>query len=138
MIAATREISAPPERVFAFLSDLHNHWQLEDHFVELQHLQSDGGRVRMRGPLGLSRTVHTTVEEAVPNERLRGRADLGRTIGRVAWDIAPAGAGSRVSLSAIVERAGALDRALLALGGRAYLRRIFARTLENLEREVQG
>ena len=138
MITATRDISAPPERVFAFLSDLRNHWRLEDHFVEVEHVESDGGRVRMRGPLGIARTARTTVEEALPNSRLRGRADLGDTVGRVAWDIEPADSGSRVSLSARVDRAGVFDRTLLALGGEAYLRRIFARTLENLERELQG
>jgi hypothetical protein len=36
----------------------------------------------------------------------------------------------------VVERAGPLDRAILALGGRRYLRRIFTRTLESLEREL--
>jgi uncharacterized protein YndB with AHSA1/START domain len=139
VVTAARDVSASPERVFAFLSDLHNHWRLEDHFAELQVLGSDGGRVRMRGPLGLARTVSTVVEEAVPNTRLRGRADVGRkTVGRVAWDIEPAGGGSRITLSADVERASVLDRLLLAAGGRAYLRRIFARTLANLERELQG
>jgi uncharacterized protein YndB with AHSA1/START domain len=141
VIAATREISAPPERVYAFLSDLRNHWRLEHHLVELAHLDADGdgGRVRMRGPLGLRRTAYTRVEEAVPHKRLRGRADVGRgTVGRVAWEIAPSDNGSRVSLSAKVDNAGPLDRALLALGGRAYLRRVFAHALENLERELQG
>jgi uncharacterized protein YndB with AHSA1/START domain len=139
VIAASRVISAPPERVFEFLSDLHNHWRLEAHFVEVEHLdpEGDGGRVRLRGLFGMGRTVHTRVEEAVPSSRLRGRADIGGgTVGRVAWDIEAADGGSRVSLSAVVERAGPLDRAILALGGSRYLRRIFTRTLENLEREL--
>jgi uncharacterized protein YndB with AHSA1/START domain len=139
VIAASRTISAPPERVFDFLSDLHNHWRLEPHLVELEHLDpdGDGGRVRLRGPFGLGRTALTRVEKGVPGSRLRGRADIGRgTVGRVAWDIEPAGGGSRVALSAVVERAGLLDRLILGLGGRRYLRQILARTLENLEREL--
>jgi len=110
---------------------------LEAHFVELEHVdpEGDGSRVRLRGPFGVGRTARTSVEEAVPSSRLRGRADIGGgTVGRVAWDIEPADGGSRVALSAVVERAGLLDRVILACGGSRYLRRIFARTLENLER----
>lgn len=139
MIAASRVIPASPERVFEFLSDLHNHWRLEAHFVEVEHVEpeGDGGQVRLRGLLGLGRTARTRVEEAVPNSRLRGRADIGGgTVGLVAWDIEPADGGSQVALSAVVERAGVLDRLILDLGGRRYLRRIFARTLENLERQL--
>jgi uncharacterized protein YndB with AHSA1/START domain len=139
VIAASRVISSPPERVFEFLSDLHNHWRLDAHFVEVEHVDpdGDGGRVRLRGLLGMGRTAHTRVEEAVPNSRLRGRADIGRgTVGRVAWDIEPVDRGSRVALAAVVERAGLLDRAILALGGRRYLRQILTRTLENLERQL--
>jgi uncharacterized protein YndB with AHSA1/START domain len=139
VIAANRVISASPERVFEFLSDLRNHWRLDAHFVELEDVDpdGDGGRVRLRGLFGLSRTARTRVEEAVASSRLRGRADIGRgTVGRVAWDIEPADGGSRVALSAVIERAGLLDRAILALGGRRYLRQIFARTLENLGREL--
>ena len=73
------EAEAPPERVFDFLSDLHNHWRLDAHFVEVEHVDpdGDGGRVRLRGPFALGRTVRTRVEEAVPSSRLRGRADIG-------------------------------------------------------------
>ena len=139
MIAASRVISASPELVFEFLSELHNHWRLEAHFVEVEHVDpdGDGGQVRLRGIFGIGRTARTSVEETVPSSRLRGRAEIGRsTVGRVAWDIESADGGSRVALSAVVERAGVLDRVILALGGRRYLRRIFARTLENLERQL--
>jgi hypothetical protein len=66
---------------------------------------------------------------------LRGRADVGRgTVGEVRWGIEPHGTGSRVTLSAEVERASRLDRAILALGGRIVLRRGFAEALEQLGR----
>jgi hypothetical protein len=66
---------------------------------------------------------------------LRGRADVGRgTVGAVRWLIEPSGTGSRVTLSAEVERASLLDRAILALGGRLILQHGFHEALEQLGR----
>jgi hypothetical protein len=66
---------------------------------------------------------------------VRGRADVGRgTVGSVRWTIEPSGSGSRVTLSASVERASILDRAILLLGGRLLLRRAFAEAVEQLGR----
>ena len=135
-IVARRLLPHPPERVFAFLSDLHNHWQLEDSFIAVDGVGDGGGRIRIRGPLGISREARTEVVAVEPPSRLEGRAVLGKTVGAVAWEIAPDGEGSRVSLSAHVGRATALDRLLLALGGRAWLRRRFATVLETLDRRL--
>lgn len=146
MIEARASLPHPPEHVFEFLADLRNHWRLEDAFVEVGGLEGDaghgptGGRVRIRGPLGLSREARAQVLEASPPSdsapgRLAGRADLGGTVGRVGWAIEPAATGgSHVRLWAEVERATPLDRVLLALGGRRRLARIFDRSLENLAR----
>lgn len=133
-IEARRSLPHPPERVFAFLADLRNHWQLEDAFIALNGLDPQGGgRILIRGPLGLSREARTRVVAAEAPARLRGRAEVGhRTAGLVAWEIEAAGDGSRVMLSATVERASPLDRALLALGGRYWLRRRFERVLATL------
>jgi uncharacterized protein YndB with AHSA1/START domain len=133
VISAERTISAPPERVFEFLSDLRNHWQLEEHAFELEDVTESGGTIRLRGPLGLSRKVQTRVLEAEAPSRVAGRADLsGGTVGLVAWEIRPDGAGSRVRLSATVEDAFPPDRLLLALGGRRWFCRLFERALANL------
>ena len=123
--------------MFAFLADLRNHWHLSRRFAELASLDADaaGGRVRIRGPFGTSRVARTRVEEAVPASRLRGRAEIGRgTVGEVRWTIAPSGEGSRVTLAADVVSTAAVDRALLALGGRWWLGRMFAEALEQLGR----
>lgn len=67
-IKAGGYVPAPRAPIFEFLADLENHWQLAGPFIEVVGLerpsgQSDapavGGRVRMRGPLGLWRTAHT-------------------------------------------------------------------------------
>jgi hypothetical protein len=140
-IAAARRIPQDPAAVFAFLSDLHNHWRLDDRFVELAGVDPDGrgGRVLLRGPLGVSREAATEVVGADPPAsgrpgRMYGRAQVGRqTVGLVQWELAPDGTGTAVRLSALVERASLLDRLLLAAGGRWWLRRIFAGALRRLE-----
>jgi uncharacterized protein YndB with AHSA1/START domain len=140
-IAAEAVVGAPPARVFAFLSDLRNHWRLEGRFVALDALDADarGGRVRMAGPLGIGRTAVTRVVDAEPDTTLRGIAELGGgTRAAVHWDIAPhdGGSRSRVTLAATVERASLLDRLLLLVGGRSWLERLFASALRRLGDEV--
>jgi uncharacterized protein YndB with AHSA1/START domain len=134
-IGASAVVPASPEAVFEFLSDLHNHWAVAGRWIEVVALEGggNGGRVRIRGPLGLHRTVATSVERVEPPERLEGTARLGRTEARVAWTVGEAlEGGTVVRLAATVVRAGPLDRAILALGGAAWMRRLFAATLARL------
>jgi uncharacterized protein YndB with AHSA1/START domain len=138
-ITVTGDLDQPPERVYAFLADLRNHWRLSRRFAELEHVDGDGGggRVRIHGPLGLSRLARTRVVEVDEPHEVRGRADVGRgTVGTVRWLIEPRDGGSRVTLAAEVDRVSLLDRAILALGGRAILRRGFAEAIEQLGREA--
>jgi hypothetical protein len=80
----------------------------------------------------VSRVARTRVDAAGPGE-LRGTAELGaRTRGAVRWQIEPARGGTRVTLTAEVTSAGALDRLLLAAGGRWWLRRMFGEAVERL------
>ena len=138
MISAERTIPHQPERVFEFLSDLRNHWRLEPRaFLELEDVGERNGRIRLKGPMGLARKVQTEVLEAEAPTRVAGRADLrGGTVGLVAWEIRPDERGSHVTLSARVERASLPDRAILALGGRAWLGHLFERALGNLEQTL--
>jgi Polyketide cyclase / dehydrase and lipid transport len=142
-ITSSVVVPQAPEAAFAFLADLRNHWRLERHFVALESLEGDpdaphGGCVRLLGPLGLSRLARTRVLEAEPPGegrpgRLHGLAELdSRTRGRVTWEIRPLALGCEITLSAEVERASPLDRTLLALGGHAWLRRIFDGTVLTL------
>jgi uncharacterized protein YndB with AHSA1/START domain len=135
LISAEREIPVAPERVFEFLSDLRNHWRLEEGaFIALEEVGETSGVVRLKGPLGLSRRARTRVLAAEPSRRVAGRADLSfGTVGLVAWEITPHGEGSLVKLSAEVAEASLPDRAALALGGWRWLRRLFDRALVNLE-----
>jgi uncharacterized protein YndB with AHSA1/START domain len=122
-IAAVGLVPAPPEAVFAFLADLQNHWLLAGRFIEVVRLDGPpgshhGGRVRMRGPLGLHRTARTLVEAAHPPHLMVGTATVGRsTRGCVSWTLTARDGATSVRLAAAVDEAGAIDRALLAIGG---------------------
>jgi hypothetical protein len=144
-IEAAALVQAPPEQVFEFLSELRNHWRLADRFVEVVTLDAsdggpaDGGTVRLRGPLGLSRTATTRVAATRAPRLMIGTAELGGgTRARVSWTLAGRLGATRVRLAAEVERAGRLDRVLLALGGRWWLRRVFVATLKRLAEELRA
>jgi hypothetical protein len=144
-VDAVALVPAPPEDVFAFLSDLRNHWRLADRFVEVVTLEAsdggpaNGGQVRVRGPFGLRRTATTRGVASREPRRIIGTAELANgSRARVSWVMAGRGGSTRVRLAADIERAGRLDRALLALGGRWWLRRRFSSTLDQLARELSG
>jgi uncharacterized protein YndB with AHSA1/START domain len=135
-IEAVALVPAAPEEVFAFLSDLANHWRLLDTHVDVLELDGsppDRAVVRLRGPLGVRRTVHTHVTAAREPRLIIGVAELGDgTRALVSWTFAARLGETRVRLAAEVERATAFDRLLLALGGRIWLTRRFGFALDRL------
>jgi hypothetical protein len=142
-IQAAASVNAPAERIFEYLSRLENHWRLAERGIEVLDLETDPaappetpadrGRVRIRGPLGLSRTARTRVVGAEPPRRMSGTAEIGRrTRARVSWTLTPSGPTTKIRLTAELERAAALDRLLLAAGGRAWMNRLFRSVLQTL------
>ena len=138
-IEAVTLVPAQPDDVFAFLADLENHWRVADRLVEVLDLERDGdgracgGRVRLRGPLGLRRTAATRLAALRERRLIIGVAELDEeTRARVSWTLAGRLNETRVRLAAEIETAAPLDRALLLLGGRQWLERRFAGTLERL------
>jgi hypothetical protein len=103
-------------------------------------MQANGGRVRVKGPLGVSRVAQTAVVAAERPRLLTGTAEVGRTTrGAVRWEIEPVVPGtSRVRFTACVERVSPLDRVLLACGARWWLARIVARAVQRLGAELGG
>jgi carbon monoxide dehydrogenase subunit G len=138
-VNARQLIPAEPEQVFEFLSDLENHWQLADGAISVVHVEpGDGGRVRMRGPLGVRRTAETSLDHIDPPRALAGSARVGsRTHAHVKWELEPHGAGTSVTLSAHVEDASLLDRLLLTAYGRSWLESRFHRILSTLATRFQ-
>jgi len=144
-ISAAGQVPATQEEVFAFLSDLENHWLLADRFVEVLTLDrgpegaARGGRVRIRGPLGLGRTATTRVVSTDSPVAMTGTADVsGGTRAVIRWSLERDSGATRVELAAHLERAGRLDRLLLALGGRRWVRRRFAAILQTLSRRFSA
>jgi uncharacterized protein YndB with AHSA1/START domain len=138
-IEATAVVPASPEEVFEFLSDLSNHWTLVDRYVEVISLSGEPGRpptegvVRLRGPLGVHRTVRTRVTAARSPRLIIGMAELGGgTQARVSWTLAARRGQTGVRLAAQLEAATRFDRMLLRLGGRTWLRKRFEFGLERL------
>jgi CspA family cold shock protein len=133
------EVAAPPAAVFALLADLRAHWALADRWTEVVSLGSEGGTIRLRGPLGLRRTARVLVERRTATVEVVGVAVLGRrTSARVRWSLQPrdGGRATRVTLAAQVLGVAPADRLLLALGGRRWLSWRFSVTLERLSRAL--
>ncbi|HSI81173.1 MAG TPA: SRPBCC family protein [Solirubrobacterales bacterium] len=146
-VRAEVAIVAPREVIFSFLARLENHWQLTDRWIEVVRLDSDGGdgaalnggAVRVRTPLGLSRVVRTRVVGVDPPERIHGIAELGRvTRAEVTWTLRADGRATRVGLEAEVASLAPLDAALWALGGRAWMRRRLEAVLAGLTRRFEA
>lgn len=125
--------------MFAFLEDGRNHHRLTGRSVRLLELceyRESGLRAVLiiRGPFGIRRRALTRIESAVEPRFIAGSARVGsRTTAGVRWDLSGDGHGpTRVELSAIVRSSGVVDRFLLVIGGAAWMRRLFAATLEQL------
>jgi hypothetical protein len=140
-IHAVRDVPHQATVVYEFLAHLDNHWRLGGRSLRIARLDADrrGARILMTAPLGLRRTARTTVTNAQAPYRLSGIARVGRyTRADVGWSIDPTPRGAKVTLHASVGRAGAVDRALLVLGGRWWIRRAFDQALEALADALAG
>jgi hypothetical protein len=121
--------------VWALVADLREHWLLADRWTEVRRIDADGGTIRLRGPVGVRRTVDVRVTRREPPRTLEGVADLGpSTSARVRWSLAPEGPdATRVTLTAEVLQNGLADGVLLALGADRWLRWRFRVTLSRLD-----
>ncbi len=143
-ISARRGLPVGPEEAFTFLSGAHNHRRLATPRIRLRELDVTrdgdlrGALIVLRGPLWLRLPARTRVVSARRPAHLAGTARVGSgTEVEVRWDLDHAGgAGTVAVLTATVTRLATLERLLLAIGGRAWVRRLFAATLERLAAEL--
>jgi uncharacterized protein YndB with AHSA1/START domain len=139
-VRAARTIAAAPEEIFAFLAEPDRHWQLLGRRLEpLRAYDGERSQVRLRGPLGIRRTLWIRLATERPPHELVGRVEAGggATIGTVRWLVEAAGPiASAVELTAGTELAGWLDRLLLLAGGAHWLRRSLELTLAALDERV--
>ncbi|HEX3974694.1 MAG TPA: SRPBCC family protein [Solirubrobacteraceae bacterium] len=144
-ISARRTLPVGPEEAFAFLSRPHNHRRLATPRIGLRELdvtrdgELRGALMVLRGPLWLRRRARTRVASVRRPAHLAGTARVGAgTEVEVRWDLEGAGAGATVAvLTATVTRLALTERLLLAIGGRAWVRRLFVATLERLAKELR-
>jgi carbon monoxide dehydrogenase subunit G len=143
-IAASRTLPAEPADVFAFLRQPQNHRRLATgsiHLLELSETtdgELGGALMLISGPLGRRRLARTRLESLSEPSHLAGtaRVDSGSEV-TVRWDLIPAVTPGTVAvLSASLTRIGVRDRILLLAGGRRWLGRVFAATLEQLAVEL--
>ena len=140
-ITAVRELPLAAGHVYAYLVQLENHRYLGGPQLRVDRLDEDrrGGRIIIAAPLGLRRVARTTVTTLEEPHRFGGVAHVGRsTRAHVHWSVEHRHSGARVVLEAHIASAGMVDRALLGVGGRWWLRRAFQRALERLAEALEG
>jgi uncharacterized protein YndB with AHSA1/START domain len=141
-ISVTRTVDAPREQVFRYLSDIANHAEFSDHYLDdfrLERLQSTGvgasASYRLDFPLGRQRgdTVITTLD-APHLVVLEGRAGrIGRIRTRAEYRLTEADHDmTQVEYRFETEPATQLDRLKEALGLRGWLRRAARRALAQM------
>ena len=135
-IAAERVVESHPAALFAFLADLQRHWELLPDALDVVSVNGKGAVVRLRGPLGIRRTMRTRVTEVRAPVWLAGRATGPSATALVSWSLASRGDATLVRLAVEVERASLRDRLLLAVGGGAWLRRRLTAALARLDAAV--
>jgi hypothetical protein len=142
VISAAGSIAAPRDRVFATLADLDSHHALTDGRIELLELHGPpgartGGRVRLRGPLGLSRHATTAVRGARYPHTLEGTAHAPRnTSARLRWRLSERREGTGVAVEIEIAEAWWADRLVLRAGGGWWLRRRMVAAIERLGRQL--
>lgn len=141
----TRVIPGAAAAVFEFLADLDNHLLFHDRHIRIVQLDGDpgarqGGQLHLRGPLGLRRIARTEVLRRQPPHLMTGLARIGdRTVAHVHWALHPhTDEQTRVELTTTITSTSVVDRAMLGLGGRRWLRRRIAGTLATLAAVAAG
>lgn len=138
-LRAARAVTASPECIFEYLEELERHLELISDRALPESVTPTGSRLRLRGPLGIGRTVSTTLTHSQAPHSIVGRARVGgRTHGTVRWSIEPSGQGSWVQVVAGAETIGLVDRVLLTIGGRRWLERSLELALERLEDRMRA
>jgi hypothetical protein len=138
-IKASRVVNSSQADVFAFLSDIRNHWPLASSLVSIDDVSDDGGHIVVQGPFGVKRQAHTSLTRVESAQGLvEGIAeDAEGTLAVITWRTNPVLEISRVGLEVDLRRRGPRDRLLLLFGGRLWLWWCLRRTLGNLERALQ-
>ena len=146
-VTASRTVDAPREDVFRYLSDIANHVEFSDHYLQdfrLERLDSTGvgaaASYRFGFPLGRHWGDAAITELEAPHRLvLEGRAGrLGRIRTRAEYRLTPADHEmTRVELRVETEPGTTVDRLKESLGFRGWLRRAARRALVRLAQVLE-
>ncbi len=132
-------IAAPPEQVFARISDLSAHESFTDHFlIDWRDTTPDHVNVRAKLP-GPEDRAEIDVIERDPPRRLVERlvAAKGKRRATSVWTLEPDGDGTLVTFTTEQESAPAIEK-LLAPLLRGWIRRGNERSLQRLRDQAEG
>src|SRR3954454_6974980 len=146
-LSVSTTIARPREDVFAYLEDIANHPEFSDHYlVDWRMTRTEtagrgaGARFRYKAPLQRFDWADVTFVEVDAPRRIvqAGRGGKGnRTRLRSVWELEPAQAGTRVTLTVETRPAMPSDRIMEALGQRGWLRRNGRKALKRLRRILE-
>jgi uncharacterized protein YndB with AHSA1/START domain len=141
-------ISAPRERVFAYLQDIANHPEFTDHYLVDWHLtrvdsvgRGAGARFRVKAPCNRFSWGDVTFAEVDPPHRIvevgsTGKNNRIRTLG--VYSLVPGVAGTtRVQFTLQTEPATLSDRLMEGLGARAWTKCKNARAMRRLRAIIE-
>lgn len=141
-------ISAPRERVFAYLQDIANHSEFTDHYLRDWHLTRErsvglgaGARFRVAAPGNRFSWGDVTFTEVEPPHRIvevgrGGKANRVRTLG--VYELAPgAGGTTRVRFTLETQPRTLSDRLLESFGGRGWIKRQNRKALRRLRSIIE-
>jgi hypothetical protein len=138
-IITSRAVNSPPAEVFAFLSEIRNHWPIASSLVSIDDVSDNGGHIVVHGPFGVKRRAHTSLRRVECSLGVvEGIAeDAEGTLAVITWKVEGLREISRVQLEVDLRRRGRKDQLLLFFGGRFWLHLCLRRTLGNLDAALQ-
>ena len=142
-VTASIVVGRPREEVFAYLSDIANHPEFEDHFLTRWHLTREnsvgrgaGARFRVEAPLQRFNWADVTLIEVEPSHRIvevgrGGKFNRVRILITYTLALAPGG-GTRVEFTLETEPDKLSDRLFESLGLRRWFHRQQTKALRRL------
>ncbi len=142
VISAHGRVAARRHHVFSALADLDTHEALTDRRMRIVELHGrrgarTGGRVRLRGPLGLTREATTHVTGTSYPHTLEGTARThSNARAAIRWHLTDGDTTTAVRVELEVLPGSWSDRALLAAGGTWWFRRRLSDAIGRLDGAV--
>jgi uncharacterized protein YndB with AHSA1/START domain len=143
----TTTINAPREQIYEYLSDIANHAEFSDHYLEDWHLTREdsrgvgaGVRFRMKMPRNRFAWADLVIADMQPPFRIleRGRGGKYNRVRMLCtYTLQPAPGGTRVQYTYETEPDQLSDRLIEILGGRSWMKRKSAKAMRRLRAIIE-